>query len=86
MVRRRFADVRIVRMSSGKLALVRGPEGSLIQTPAELFAAAKAEGVAIELNLMCIHEILRAFAGSGARADEAPSHVSPDLKEPIAFS
>ena len=43
-------------------ALVRGPEGSLIQTPVELFAAAAAEGVALELNVLCIGEILRAFA------------------------
>jgi EAL domain-containing protein (putative c-di-GMP-specific phosphodiesterase class I)/GGDEF domain-containing protein len=43
-------------------ALVRGPKGSLIQTPVELFAAAAAEGVALELNVMCISEILRAFA------------------------
>ena len=42
-------------------ALVRGPEGSLIQTPAELFAAAAEEGVAVELNVLCISEILRAF-------------------------
>jgi EAL domain-containing protein (putative c-di-GMP-specific phosphodiesterase class I)/GGDEF domain-containing protein len=54
-----FREGRII----GYEALVRGPEGSLIQTPAELFAAAKAEGVAVELNLMCIQEILRAFAG-----------------------
>ena len=54
-----FREGRII----GYEALVRGPEGSLIETPAELFAAAKAEGVAVELNLMCVQEILRAFAG-----------------------
>jgi EAL domain-containing protein (putative c-di-GMP-specific phosphodiesterase class I)/GGDEF domain-containing protein len=54
-----FREGRII----GYEALVRGPEGSLIQTPAQLFAAAKAEGVAVELNLMCVQEILRAFAG-----------------------
>jgi EAL domain-containing protein (putative c-di-GMP-specific phosphodiesterase class I)/GGDEF domain-containing protein len=47
----------------GYEALVRGPEGSLIESPAQLFAMAKAEGVALELNLMCVQEILRAFAG-----------------------
>ncbi len=46
----------------GYEALVRGPEGSLIQTASDLFAAARQEGVALELNLMCVQEILRAFA------------------------
>jgi EAL domain-containing protein (putative c-di-GMP-specific phosphodiesterase class I)/GGDEF domain-containing protein len=54
-----FREGRVI----GYEALVRGPEGSLIQAPAEMFAAAKAEGVALELNVMCIQEILRAFAG-----------------------
>jgi EAL domain-containing protein (putative c-di-GMP-specific phosphodiesterase class I)/GGDEF domain-containing protein len=52
-----FREGRII----GFEALVRGPEGSLIETPGELFAAATAEGVAVELNLLCIKEILRAF-------------------------
>jgi EAL domain-containing protein (putative c-di-GMP-specific phosphodiesterase class I) len=62
----------------GYEALVRGPEGSLIQSPAELFGAAKAEGLALELNLMCVREILRAFAAR----DLAGSHflnASPQL-------
>ena len=46
----------------GYEALVRGPQGSLIQTPGELFAAATQEGVSAELNLLCIQEILRAFS------------------------
>jgi EAL domain-containing protein (putative c-di-GMP-specific phosphodiesterase class I)/GGDEF domain-containing protein len=45
----------------GHEALVRGPEGSLVQTPAELFAAAEEEGVAVELNLLCVQEMLRSF-------------------------
>ncbi len=48
----------------GYEALVRGPQGSLIQTPAELFAAAALEGLRIELNLLCIQQMLRAFAAS----------------------
>jgi EAL domain-containing protein (putative c-di-GMP-specific phosphodiesterase class I)/GGDEF domain-containing protein len=52
-----FREGRIL----GYEALVRGPQGSLIQTPADLFAAAAEEGVAVELNLLCIKEILRAF-------------------------
>jgi EAL domain-containing protein (putative c-di-GMP-specific phosphodiesterase class I)/GGDEF domain-containing protein len=54
-----FIEGRIL----GFEALVRGPEGSLIQTPLELFTAAAEAGVAVELNLLCIQEILRAFAG-----------------------
>src|SRR5438552_15592407 len=52
-----FREGRIL----GYEALVRGPEGSLLQTPAELFAAAAQAGVAVELNVLCIQEILRAF-------------------------
>ena len=49
----------------GYEALVRGPEGSLIQTPFELFSAAHEEGLAIELNIICVQEMLRAFSRSG---------------------
>jgi EAL domain-containing protein (putative c-di-GMP-specific phosphodiesterase class I)/GGDEF domain-containing protein len=49
----------------GYEALVRGPEGSLIQTPFELFSAAQEQGLGLELNVMCIQEILRAYAGRG---------------------
>ena len=56
-----FREGRLI----GYEALVRGPRGSLIQTPAELFAAAAEEGLAVELNLLCIQQMLRAFAASG---------------------
>ena len=49
----------------GHEALVRGPEGSMLETPAELFAAAEAQGVAVELNLLCVQEILRCFGERG---------------------
>lgn len=62
----------------GYEALVRGPEGSLIQTPAELFAAAHAENLAIELNVACIRQILRAFAASEL-AGSLFVNVSPQL-------
>jgi len=52
-----FREGRIV----GHEALVRGPEGSLVHTPSELFAAAAHEGRAAELNLLCIQETVRAF-------------------------
>jgi len=53
-----FREGRII----GFEALVRGPEGSLLQTPAELFGTAAEEGVAVELNILCVQQILRAFA------------------------
>ena len=43
-------------------ALVRGPEGSLLQSPYELFTAAHEANLAVELNMVCVQEILRAFA------------------------
>jgi EAL domain-containing protein (putative c-di-GMP-specific phosphodiesterase class I)/GGDEF domain-containing protein len=43
-------------------ALVRGPEGSLIESPVDLFSAAHAAGLALELNIVCVQEILRAFS------------------------
>jgi EAL domain-containing protein (putative c-di-GMP-specific phosphodiesterase class I)/GGDEF domain-containing protein len=46
----------------GHEALARGPEGSLIETPAEMFGAAEQEGLAVELNLLCVQEIMRKFA------------------------
>jgi EAL domain-containing protein (putative c-di-GMP-specific phosphodiesterase class I)/GGDEF domain-containing protein len=45
----------------GHEALVRGPAGSL-ETPFELFKAAAGEGLLLELNIICIQEVLRAFA------------------------
>jgi EAL domain-containing protein (putative c-di-GMP-specific phosphodiesterase class I)/GGDEF domain-containing protein len=59
-------------------ALVRGPAGSLIQTPAELFAAASHEGLALELNVLCIRQILREFAECGVDGSLF-LNVSPQL-------
>lgn len=53
-----FSDGRYL----GYEALVRGPEGSLVQTPFELFNAAAEQGLVVELNVVCIQEILRTFA------------------------
>jgi EAL domain-containing protein (putative c-di-GMP-specific phosphodiesterase class I)/GGDEF domain-containing protein len=53
-----FREGRII----GYEALVRGPEGSMLQTPTDLFAAAEEEGVAVELNILCVQQILHAFA------------------------
>jgi EAL domain-containing protein (putative c-di-GMP-specific phosphodiesterase class I)/GGDEF domain-containing protein len=53
-----FDDARVL----GFEALVRGPEGSGVEAPFELFAAAEREGRLIELNIVCIQEVLRAFA------------------------
>ncbi len=62
----------------GYEALVRGPRGSLFQTPGELFAAATAEGLAVELNILCIQQMLRAFAAS-ALDGRLFLNVSPQL-------
>ncbi|MBC8022815.1 MAG: EAL domain-containing protein, partial [Burkholderiales bacterium] len=69
-----FGEARVI----GYEALVRGPEGSALQTPAGLFAAAAGEGLAIELNLVCITEVLRAYA---ARSFDGSLflNVSPQL-------
>ncbi len=53
-----FAEGRFL----GYEALVRGPEGSLVRSPLELFGAAADQGLVVELNIVCIQEILRTFA------------------------
>lgn len=53
-----FREGRIL----GFEALARGPEGSIIETPVELFSAAQDAGLALELNMLCVQEILRTFA------------------------
>jgi EAL domain-containing protein (putative c-di-GMP-specific phosphodiesterase class I)/GGDEF domain-containing protein len=69
-----FGEARVI----GYEALVRGPQGSALQTPAGLFGAAADEGLAVELNVLCITEILRSFA---ARSFEGSLflNVSPQL-------
>jgi hypothetical protein len=61
-------------MSSGKLALIR-----------DLGLVKGGKGLRHHERLT-LRGILRAFAASNSRADEAPSRVATDLKEPIAFS
>lgn len=48
----------------GYEALIRGPEGSALHRPDELFAAAKRCGLALELEHACREASLRAFAQS----------------------
>jgi EAL domain-containing protein (putative c-di-GMP-specific phosphodiesterase class I)/GGDEF domain-containing protein len=62
----------------GHEALVRGPEGSLIETPQELFAAAQQAGLALELNTLCAETMLRNFAGAGL-AGSLFLNISPQL-------
>ena len=62
----------------GYEALVRGPRGSALHKPAELFATAVEEGLAVELNLLCIRQVLGAFAASGL-AGSLFLNVSPRL-------
>jgi EAL domain-containing protein (putative c-di-GMP-specific phosphodiesterase class I)/GGDEF domain-containing protein len=59
-------------------ALVRGPEGSLVANPADLFATAQQAGLAVELNVLCAELMVRGFAS----ADLAGSlflNISPQL-------
>ena len=56
-----FREGRII----GYEALVRGPEGSLIESPFELFNAAHRAGLAVELNTQCAEKMLRSFAANG---------------------
>ena len=62
----------------GHEALVRGPAGSLLETPQELFAAAREGDRFVELGIICIQEVLRRFA-----ARELPGllflNLSPQL-------
>jgi EAL domain-containing protein (putative c-di-GMP-specific phosphodiesterase class I) len=56
-----FREGRIVAYE----ALVRGPADSLLQAPVDLFGAAQQAGLSLELNILCVQEILRAFAVAG---------------------
>ncbi len=47
---------------AGFEALVRGPAGTRLEAPLELFATARGAGVLVALNILCIQESLRAFA------------------------
>ena len=55
---------------------MRGPAGSVLETPAELFGAAQQAGLALELNIVCVQEILRAFARRGPRGQPLPQHLA----------
>ena len=55
-----FREGRIL----GFEALVRGPEGSAIESPFDLFSAAQDAGLALELNMACVQQILRSFSRS----------------------
>ena len=68
----------------GHEALVRGPEGSLVESPGDLFAAATAEGRSVELNIICIQEVLRAFSRK-ALPGSLFLNASPQLIERTGF-
>jgi EAL domain-containing protein (putative c-di-GMP-specific phosphodiesterase class I)/GGDEF domain-containing protein len=53
-----FREGRII----GYEALVRGPRDSMLHAPQELFGVAQEAGLSLELNMICIQEILRAFS------------------------
>jgi EAL domain-containing protein (putative c-di-GMP-specific phosphodiesterase class I)/GGDEF domain-containing protein len=69
-----FREGRIV----GYEALARGPAGSMLHAPQELFGAAQEAGLALELNIICIQEILRAFSRHGLEGSLF-LNVSPQL-------
>lgn len=62
----------------GYEALTRGPEGSMLRAPQDLFAAAAESGLSLELNIVCIQEILRAFSRHGLEGSLF-LNVSPQL-------
>ena len=62
----------------GHEALVRGPSGTPLETPVELFRAAQAQGALVELNAICIAATLRAFSRS-ALPGKLFLNVSPQL-------
>ncbi|MGE5615946.1 MAG: EAL domain-containing protein, partial [Bacillota bacterium] len=66
-------------------ALVRGPAGSSVEMPFELFRAAQHEGRVVELNVVCLQEILRAFAERRIDGDLFVN-VSPQLIVQPGFS
>ena len=68
-----FREGRIV----GYEALARGPAG-MLQAPQELFGAAQEAGISLELNIVCIQEILRAFSRRGLEGSLF-LNVSPQL-------
>jgi EAL domain-containing protein (putative c-di-GMP-specific phosphodiesterase class I)/GGDEF domain-containing protein len=76
-----FGDARML----GCEALVRGPAGSSLEAPLDLFRAAQQEGVVVELNIVCLQEILRAFAHRGIAGDLFVN-VSPQLIVQPGFS
>jgi EAL domain-containing protein (putative c-di-GMP-specific phosphodiesterase class I) len=61
----------ILALAAGEIvgheALVRGPPGSWLESPAALFAAAREAGCYEQLAIICIQETLRAFSGHGSR-------------------
>jgi EAL domain-containing protein (putative c-di-GMP-specific phosphodiesterase class I)/GGDEF domain-containing protein len=68
----------------GYEALVRGPAGSL-ETPHALFNAAAGHGLVVELNIVCIQEVLRAFARKGLPGNLF-LNISPQLILQRGFS
>ena len=62
----------------GHEALVRGPEGTALASPQEMFAAAQQAGLALELNTLCAETMLRAFASAGLEGSLF-LNISPQL-------
>jgi EAL domain-containing protein (putative c-di-GMP-specific phosphodiesterase class I) len=73
----------IVRLGSARVhaheALIRGPQGSALHMPDALFAAARTQGLEIDLEIACARAALRRWAelaapGTGAVGRRARAH------------
>jgi EAL domain-containing protein (putative c-di-GMP-specific phosphodiesterase class I)/GGDEF domain-containing protein len=62
----------------GHEALVRGPGGSALESPQEMFGAAQEAGLALELNTLCAETMLRNFAVAGLEGSLF-LNISPQL-------
>ena len=70
----------------GYEALIRGPQGSPLEMPKELFSAAQAAGLTFDLERACREASLRAFAAAGL-AGKLFLNVSPQsLRDPMLLN
>lgn len=58
--------------------LIRGPSGSLLHSPLSLFTAARAYGMAAEVEYLCRRVVLESFANQGVNG-KIFLNISPDI-------
>ena len=70
----------VVELATGRVigweALARGPRGSALESPDQLFAAARAAGRLDELDWLCQRNALRAALDAGVRRPASSSSTS----------